>query len=82
MIKLVVISWSNVADFIGTGQANADLIISQTCHLYSAAKLCDNYTDGAYIDWFLPSKDELSLIYANLYLSGVEGFAGCGYWNS
>ena len=41
---------------IGTGSANT---IAKNC-MESAALLCTRFTGGSKIDWFLPSKDELS----------------------
>ena len=48
-----------------------------------AAKLCADYTLNSYDDWFLPSRDELNLIYVNLHKAGLGGFAyNDGYWSS
>ena len=51
-----------------------------------AARLCDilEYTsDGVtYTDWFLPSKDELNLMYTNLHKEGLGAFAVSWYWSS
>ena len=47
-----------------------------------AAQLCDALVYGGYSDWFLPSKDELNLMYTNLEVAGVGGFAGDFYWSS
>ena len=39
--------------------------------------------DGTvYDDWFLPSKDELDLIFQNLYGNNLGGFSGDDYWSS
>ena len=83
---------------IGTGQRNTQLLLTamgEAAYAYEsgsdkesnyAAKLCDNleYThDGVvYDDWFLPSKDELNLMYNILYVNGIGGFQEWEYWSS
>lgn len=43
----------------------------------SAAKACADYKFNGYDDWFLPSKDELNLMYVNLHENGLGNF---GTW--
>ena len=45
-------------------------------------QLCDALAYDGYTDWFLPSKDELNLMYANLHKAGLGGFSDAGYWSS
>jgi len=67
---------------IGTGQNNTTAIVTAQGIGSYAAQLCNDLTEGGYSDWFLPSKDELNLMYQNLKLFGVGGFADLGYWSS
>ncbi len=83
------ITWSNITNklvgtstMIGTGEANTVTIINQPGHINSAAKQCNDLIVKNYDDWFLPSKDELNLIYQNLYLKGLGDLRAVDYWSS
>jgi hypothetical protein len=65
---------------IGTGSNNADAIVAEFGAGNYAAKVCDDYDDGTYDDWFLPSKDELDELYDNK--DTIGGFASDVYWSS
>ena len=67
---------------VGTGEQNT-LDIEAGCTTHdTAADLCANLSLGGYNDWFLPSKDELNLMYENLKVFGVGGFTDALYWSS
>jgi hypothetical protein len=67
---------------VGTGEQNT-IDIEAGCTIPgTAADVCANLSLGGYSDWFLPSKDELNLMYTNLKVFGVGGFAGTSYWSS
>jgi len=61
------ISISGTSDAVGSGEANTNTIVSQCTTPGIAAKVCYNYSitnNGVnYDDWFLPSIEELSLLY-------------------
>ncbi len=67
---------------IGTGAANTSAILSICTQTSIAARICQNLALNGYTDWFLPSKDELNLMYENLRLIGIGGFANNFYWSS
>ena len=69
---------------VGSGETNTSLIVAG-CNQpkNNAAKLCDNLVLGGQNDWFLPSIDELYLMYNNLHLNNLGGFATqTEYWSS
>lgn len=91
------IRWDNGASIttgatataVGTGQANTNKIIKAQGAGAYAAKLTANLVLGSYSDWFLPSKDELDLMFKNIGpgaaapLTNIGGFAYLhNYWSS
>jgi hypothetical protein len=68
-------TWSNVAGTqIGAtaqsswnGLTNSNAIVAQSGHTSSAAKLCVDLVAGGQSDWYLPSVDELSLLWHNRF---------------
>lgn len=67
---------------LGSGKLNTQLIVNQ-CGDGTAAVLAKNYDLGGYFDWYLPSLDELNLMYQNLHLVGLGNFAiNREYWSS
>lgn len=83
---------------IGEGFSNTDILVSnmkdaaytdylstETTSSY-AARLCyvlEYEVNGeVFKDWFLPSKDELNLMYENLHKQELGSFSGDYYWTS
>jgi hypothetical protein len=92
-------AWSNISQtLIGAtaqsswdGLSNSNAIVGQAGHTNSAAALCLNSTNGGQSDWYLPSIDELSLLWHNRFnvnksLSAIGGATGlpnaAHYWSS
>ena len=67
---------------VGTGDLNTDAIIKVYGSANYAASVCRSYKGGNFNDWFLPSKDELNLMYQNLKQKGLGSFADEYYWSS
>lgn len=69
---------------IGQGKKNTDIIITALGALTGyAAQRCDSLIEGGKTDWFMPSYDELELMYQNLHLNGLGGFTvGNSYFSS
>jgi hypothetical protein len=70
---------------VGSGKRNTELIVArlqQWGENYRAAQICVGMDINGYKDWFLPSKDELNLMYQNLHRRGLGGFSGYNYWSS
>ena len=67
---------------VGSGRRNTRLIIAALGANESAAWLCANLNVNEYKDWFLPSIDELDLMFINLKQKGLGGFEDGFYWSS
>ena len=59
---------------VGTGSQNTTDIVAGCSDLEVAACICKNLELNGYSDWFLPSIDELNLMYQNLHKKGLGEF--------
>jgi len=62
---------------VGTGKDNTKIINKKLQELGEtgrASQLCASLNIGVFNDWFLPSKDELNLMYRNLHKKGFGNF--------
>jgi len=80
-----LLSSLGTATSAGTGSANTQKIVSQCSDANSdfsvAAKVASNFRGGGKTDWFLPSKDELGLLFeARTTVGQVQ--SGFVYWSS
>jgi uncharacterized repeat protein (TIGR02543 family) len=68
---------------VGTGKYNTQDIEQYCTTPETAADLCANFVYADYDDWFLPSKDELNLMYVELKQQNTGNFNINGfYWSS
>lgn len=68
---------------VGCGMYNTEMIVSMFGEEAVAAKECLDYSLNGYDDWFLPSKEELDLLYTNLHRVGIGSFDNTvAYWSS
>ena len=83
------IQWGNNDDIvtgatgtaIGTGLTNTNTIIAAQGSGSYAASIAQEYNGGGYTDWYLPSKDELNILYVNR--AAIGGFkTNDYYWSS
>lgn len=65
---------------LGTGQTNTTAILNSCTAPVTAANICDTLNLGGYNDWYLPSVDELGILYNNMNYIG--GFDSSGFWSS
>jgi hypothetical protein len=68
---------------VGSGEVNTSLIVAGCNEAGFAAKLCNDLVSGGQSDWFLPSIDELNLMYINMHLNSQGNFNTSAYnWSS
>jgi hypothetical protein len=67
---------------IGSGATNTISIITGCSQSGIAARICNDLILNGYSDWFLPSKDELYLMFINLKQQGIGNFLNYFYWSS
>jgi hypothetical protein len=71
---------------MGTGKSNTAFIMRQAASKGGgfdwAAEVCDALSINDYDDWFLPSQDELHMMYGNLARRGLGEFKAEWYWSS
>ena len=65
----------------GAGQQNTFDILS-SCSGTIAASVADGYATNGYTDWYLPSRNELDLMYVNMKQKGRGNFSIDTYWSS
>ena len=69
---------------IGSGSRNTIELEKICTQSETAADICANLSLGGYSDWFLPSKDELNIMYINLTQKqfNLGNFRSHYYWSS
>jgi DUF1680 family protein len=73
---------------VGTGRQNTLDMLAACSDPGTAAALCANFSVNGVGGWFLPSRDELVLVYRNLKATGAAEFGDAGrhdnvlYWAS
>jgi TonB-dependent SusC/RagA subfamily outer membrane receptor len=67
---------------VGTGYQNTKDIVLGCPEEGIAARLCYDLEMNGYSDWYLPSIDELLLMYTNLHSKGSGSFDDHFYWSS
>jgi hypothetical protein len=67
---------------LGTGKKNTQTLVEKGRGSLIAAQFCNDLEYGGYDDWFLPSRDELELMYTNLKAKRLGEFSDTRYWSS
>jgi len=67
----------------GSGSTNTNAIVAGCATTTIGAYQCDNYTSGGFSDWFMPSLNELVVLYNNrVAIGNFPTTPVVGYWSS
>jgi hypothetical protein len=64
----------------GTGMANTQAFISQCATTTAPCRVCNNYSNSGYNDWYLPSRTELALSFSTMQT--YSNFSTNDLWSS
>ena len=68
---------------IGTGKENTKILLNnRNSYNKSISDYVWNKDINGFTDWYVPSKDELNLMYVNLHAKGLGSFRNDVYWSS
>ena len=67
---------------IGWGRENTTAIVAQNGDGKYAAKFVDEFSARGWSDWFLPSRDELEVVYNASIIAGAPKVLPVPYWTS
>ena len=76
---------SGTTTTIGSGKSNTQIIVNfleSIGEAEQAAQRCMELSVNGFSDWYLPSRDELNLMYQNLFINGLGSFDHNWYWSS
>ena len=78
----VLIPEGPTPEAIGQGAINTATIVATCLTSGIAARLANDLVLNGFSDWFLPSLEELAMIWSELASDGLGGFANHTYWSS
>lgn len=81
-VKIPLIYANSTRIDTGTGMANTLAMVAALGTGNNPASICDRLSLNDYDDWFLPSRDELRLIYSNLHVLKFGNFTSGEYCSS
>ena len=73
---------AGTSDAVGSGAENTRLINAGCATAGIASRLAADSTAEGFTDWFIPSIDELALIYNNLKVNSLSNLQSWNYWSS
>ena len=73
---------ASTSDSVGSGAENTRLINAGCATAGIASRLAADSSAEGFTDWFIPSLDELTLIYNNLKVNSLSNLQSWNYWSS